>query len=285
MRLLRICALLLSLAALPTRAADEDAKKLIAEQKARAAEKWKLLELGEAATADSASFHVVAPKAMAGKLKGIAATLEKYRATAAKAAALDLKEAHPGKITAYLLPDEAALKSFSRRVETRKADAGATGSYSPDDDRLHVAGFAGEGGTAEMRAGEMVASLLLRRKAGLATNLPEWLVQGFGRATTYRVFPKDKAVAADKKKAKAGARKKGAKDVWDGNADSGDHKAMQASLAEYLAYVAGGSAFPKFVLAFKPGENMMDVATPAALDAAKLSPDRLDKAWKAWASK
>ena len=273
--------------ATPTRAAadDEKAKKL-AEQKAALDAGWKALDAGESATHESDLFLIAAPKAMGPKLKAAAGSLAKYHAVAAKALGLDLKTAYPGKITVYLLPETTSMPAFARRVEKRRPDAGETASYMPADDKLHVAAAPTKGGvSAEARAGEMLAALLMARKAGVRTALPGWLVEGFGRATTYQVMPADKTVLADKKKVRALAKKKNAKDVWGGALDAEEGAVMQASVAQYIAYVGGAARFAKFVEGFKPGENMDAKTAAQAMEMAGISGDKVDKGWKAWAAK
>src|SRR5262249_49561478 len=155
-----------------------------------------------------------------------------------------------------LLPDSVSLASFARRVESRRADAGQSATFLAFDDQLHAAAATKGASPQEMRAGEMVASLLMARKARVATPLPDWLLQGFGRATSYRLAPKDKSVLADRKKARLQAKKRNAKDAWDGGLDADETPILQASVAEYIAYVGGAGRFPKFVLGFRPGEGM-----------------------------
>ncbi len=270
----------------PVRADDDEKAKKLAEQKAARDANWKLLELDEPATLETDLFLIAAPKAMAGKLKAIAETLARYHAAAAKALALDLKMAYPGKITVYLLPEVTSLPSFARRVEKRRPDTGETGSYMAADDKLHVAaGPTRAGVSADMRVGEMVAALLMARKVGARIPMPGWLTEGFARATTYRVSPKDKTVLADKKKVRALAKKVGAKAAWDGSADAEDTPLLAASVVEYLAYVGGAARFPKFVEGFKPEEKSPTPTAAQAMEAAGISASKVESGWKAWAAK
>jgi hypothetical protein len=279
--------LLAGVALAPAALADDDDKaKKIAEQKAALEANWKLLDLGELAVEETSLFLIAAPKPMSGKLKSIADLLSRYHAAASKALALDAKSAPQGKITVYLLPDVASVGSFARRVEKRRPETGEAGSYMAADDKLHVAAGPTRGGTpADVRAGEMTTALLLARKVGVRTPMPGWLVEGLGRATTHRVLAKDKSVLADKKKIRALAKKKSAQDAWSDEAGSEDGPLLAASVVEYLAYEGGAARFPKFVEGFKPIEKR-DNPTPAqALEVAGISADKLNKAWKAWASK
>lgn len=263
------------------RAADDDEEKArkLAEQKTAALAGWKALELGTLATHEADHFFIIAPADQAKKLKAIAGTLARYESTAAKALALDLKSAYPGKITVYLLPDDSHLATFFRRIEKRRPERGAAGTFLAADDKLHAAA------SSDVRAGEMVAALLLQRKAGPRASLPFWLLQGFGRATTYRLFPRDKAALAEKRKVRGLAKKVGADAIWDGTTEKDDTEALRASLAEYMAYHGGAARFPKFVAAFKPGERAESRTTEYALKEAGISADKLKGLWKSWAAR
>src|SRR4029079_19022815 len=95
--------------------AQDDRDKKAAEQKTRGEEAWKSLEAGDFAFVETKHLLIFAPKAMDKTLKAKGATLEKYHDAALKAAGLDEKEAYPGKITVYLLPDD-SWPAFARRV-------------------------------------------------------------------------------------------------------------------------------------------------------------------------
>jgi hypothetical protein len=261
-----------------SRAADDEEKaKKVAEQKSAALANWKALEFDKPATHESDHFFIVAPAAQEKKLKALAALLARYETTAAKALALDLKDAYPGKITVYLLPDDSHLPSFFRRVEKRRPERGATGTFMAAEDKLHAAA------SSDVRLGEMVADLLLQRKATVRAALPDWLLGGFGRATTYRLFPKEKTVLAEKKKVRALAKKVSASAIWEGSTEKDDTEALRGSLAEYLAYVGGAARFPKFASSFKPGERGESRTAEYAFKEAGISADKLNGLWKKWA--
>lgn len=283
---MRTSVLLLALLALPLWADDDDSAKVLAEQKAAAEAGWKALDVGEMATHETEHLRVVGPKEMEGKLKAVGASVERYHALALKTLAIPPKEAHPGKITVYLLPSTANYPTFARMVEKRRPEAGETGSFDATDARLHAAAAPGKGGTpADVKAGEMVAALLLARKAGVRTPLPDWLPSGFGRATTYRLSPKDKAVAAERKQARLIGRRKSAADVWDAKVEAEEAGPMNAALAEFLAYGPGAARFPKFVQGYKPVEDMESRSTADALDAIDQTGEGINKRFKEWLAK
>ena len=281
MRTVTAMALLAALAGLC--AAQDDRDKKVAEQKKQAEAAWKSLEAGEPSFYETKHLLIYAPKNLDKQLKAKGAALEKYHDEAVKAAGLDLKEGgYPGKITVYLLGEKEQVTSFARRVEKRRPMAGESASFKADDDMLHAAAWTGGKGPVEARAGEMVAACILQRKAGRSTALPEWLLQGFGRATSYQVMPKEKFVLEDRKQARALARKRDASMLWAGGLEPEEVEAMQGSFAEFMAYGPGRKYLPKLLVGFQPGENVLTKTTPMALEAANLTPEKVSKAWKNW---
>ncbi len=262
--------------------ADDDRAKAIANQKTNAVAACKAMELDDPAHLETKHLLIYAPKAMEKRLKSIGTQLEKYYETAAKT--LTLKEdAHPGKVTVYLFAEKESLASFIRRVEKRRPMGVESGSYLADDESLHVVAVPGAGKGAipvELRAGEMVATLLLQRKAGVRTELPEWLTGGFGRATSYRATTGQKFVADDRKQQRLLMKKRNAADVWDGKLEGEEAEVMQASVAEMVGYGIGTARLAKFLKGFEPGENVAVKTTAQAMEAANLTADQLNKHWK-----
>src|SRR5262249_31015971 len=156
-------ALLVTLATAAWAAEDERDKK-VAEQKKQAEAAWKSLEAGDFAFVETKHLLVYAPKESEKQLKAKAATLESYHDKAVAATGLDVKDGYPGKITVYLL-DKDQVTAFTRRVEKRMPMKGQTASFKADDGMLHAAAGAGGKGPVEARAGEMVAAVILARKA------------------------------------------------------------------------------------------------------------------------
>jgi hypothetical protein len=148
--------------------ADAEKDKVVARQKKAADEAWKAMDVGEAAHAETKHLLIYAPKAMGPRLKAVGALLEKYHEAAAKALNLDEKDAHPGKVAVYLFAARESVPAFARRVEKRRPESGETATFGAKDDELHAAAAPRAGKLAppvEARAGEMVAALLMRRKA------------------------------------------------------------------------------------------------------------------------
>src|SRR5262249_12517124 len=157
------------------------------------------------------------------------------------------------------------------------------------DDLPHVAAAVGKGKndpSVEAQATQQIASGMLQRKAGTRTELPGWLVEGFGRATYYRTVPGSEGGQRDRqavlKLAKAG---KSAKDVGGGGLGAEEQAVMQASLVDYLAYSPANGKFLSFVGGFAPEENVLKKTAEQAFTAAELKPDQVDKGWQAWLAK
>jgi hypothetical protein len=260
---------------------DEQAKKVV-EQKKSAEAAWQSLEIGPFATFETKHLLLYSPKSSEKRLKAISSTLEKYHAQAMKVTGLDPKDGYPGKITVYLLSDRQTLTTFARRIEKRRPMESETGSFQSADDALHAVAIMTDSKTpVEAKAGEMIAALLAQRRAGVRTQVPDWLLTGFGRATSYQVSPREKFVLEDRKAARLYIKKREASQVWDGTLEAEEADCLQGSLAELLSY-GSPKRFAKILEGFKPEENVPTKTTPAALEAAGLSAEKVAKTWKAW---
>ncbi len=266
--------------------ADEGADK-IAAQKKQAEENWSEVEAGDMASVETAHLLVFAPKASEKNLKEFGAYLEKHYDQAAKVLGYDAKKVPwEGKLAVYLFPERAQFQSFIRRVEKRRFEAGDVSSHSLDRDKPHVA--AGppankDDFAVEAQAAQQVATAMLQVKAGAQLPLPDFLLTGFGRATTYHVTPTDKVVVADRKTARdAVAKKRTAKAVYNGTVDADEFPSLAGALADMLAYGPGTSKFGEFLKGFQPEDNGPQKTTENALEAAGLKLDKLENVWKTW---
>jgi hypothetical protein len=271
-------------------AADQD--DAANQRKKKAEANWEAIGGAKPTVQESKHFFIVAPEALSKRLKEMGELLEKHHDKAKEALQFDVKEADkgevlPGKVVVYLFGERDHFKAFVRRIEARRLLPDETGSFQAGDDKLHVVASpsaARQGLPVEIQACEQVASLMLARRAGVRTPLPDWLVSGFGRATYYRVAPRDKAVQADRVVATKLSRKHTANEIWDGKIAADEAEALQGSLVDFLAYGPGARAFPKFVAGFVPEENVERKTAGQAFEAAKLKPDRVAQSWKKWAA-
>lgn len=225
-----------------------------------------------------------------GHVQRLAQSLQKQYAVAAKALGFtDAEKPWPGKLAIYLLSDRAAYASFVRTVEHRRPESDE--SYTMDVRRPepHVAiGPPERGGpSADEQAGRQLAIALLKKCARPNAGLPEWLRDGFGRATAYRA-----RFSLQQLPARTGNREWSAKIsrrasvavTWSAGLSPELRSAFGAQLSDLLAYGPFMAKFPAFVKAFGPIADAMPNATTVkkALAAAKIDPLALERAWARW---
>ena len=278
---------MLALLLAPALSADETAAAKLEAQKKTVKENWDKIEGGELATAESAHFLVAGPKAIEAKLKDHAALLEKVYDHVFKAIHKEKDVPFKSRVTVYLLPEADTIDTFIRRVEKRRLLGKEKGSFNSDDDKLHVAAAPPREKSeppVAVQAAQQLASLMLQRRAGKSTNLPYWLLNGFGRATYYRVMPNHPAVKAERVGATrlVSAKKRSAADVWNGALDGEEPALLDPALADFLAYGPGRTKFIALVEGFRPGENQDKKTMDQALEAAELKADVITKTFRNW---
>jgi hypothetical protein len=279
-----LAAVLLVLGAAGLRADEADDKR--AAQKKAAEANWRLLDLGEPATHETAHLLLYAEATYERKLKDWGALLEKHYDTARKALQVDPKDEKwwTGQVAVYLFAEREHFTTFVRRVEKRRLDAGESGSYQVANDLPHVAAGVPrdrQGPSVEVAAAEQLAAGVLHRKVGARVPVPDWVLSGFGRATYWRTVPAA-AGAGRAQAAKLVKAGRTAQDVW-GSPDAEEAGVLRASLVDFLAYGPGASKFLEFVAAYEPAENMERKTTEQALTAVNLKADGINSRWQTWA--
>jgi hypothetical protein len=159
------------------------------------------------------------------------------------------------------------------------------GSFSATDETLHAAASPPRGAAdlpLEAQAAVQLGGLLLTRRAGLKTPVADWLVEGFGRATWYRIAPRDKVTLDDRRAAARLAVKHDAKAIYEGLVEAAEAGPLRGSLADYVAYGPLASKLPALLKGFEPEENVERKTTAQALETAMMPWDRVDRGWKAW---
>lgn len=258
----------------------------VEQQKKAALANWDTVEAGPVAVYETKHLIVLAAKTMEKRLKDVGGLLEKGHDQARGVLAFEAgSEPYPGKIAVYLFPKQDQLRSFVRRVERRRVEGEEVGSHSATDEALHAAASPPKGNdlSLEAQAAAQIGSLLLTRRAGTKVPLPDWLVEGFGRATWYRVAPRDKATLDDRRAATRYSGKRTAKDIYDGLIEASEANPLRGSLADYVAYGPYSGKLPAFLKGFEPEENVERKSTAQALESAMIKWDRLDSGWKTWA--
>ncbi|MFM8271536.1 MAG: hypothetical protein ACKODX_04295 [Gemmata sp.] len=211
------------------------------------------------------------------KAKALGAALEKTTELTRKALKYDAKDfPWKGKLVVYFVPDDAEFKALMRRAFQQPPE-GVYADIRVDPpvlvDPVNVPGKPTDAdlyaSTAARLSGEYLKAKILGRES-----VPEWLRNGFGRATAIRAegtsSKRYQAYRSQAKSAVLGA--KGGKppamsEIW-GESKITNGDVLAASFAEYLAYGPGAAKFSMFLDALKPGENNASPTTPQALDAA-----------------
>jgi hypothetical protein len=220
------------------------------------------------------------------KLKEVGAGLEKQMAKARAALKLD-KATWPGKLTVYLMPTRQQFVALVRGIERRNPEPEETGSLDLRRDEPHV--IAGPprsklDPSIEDEAGQLIAGGLLSKKAGAV--LPEWVTEGFGRATVLLAGPLP-SLLAEHRKARLilESSKRRVHEVWEADLPAQEAGPLREALIEYLAYSGRFKRFDQFLGGFRVEENRPNPTTLAALKAANVDPNRLDTVWQNWVKK
>lgn len=248
---------------------------------------WDKLNAGPAAVFESNKIILMLPKTAESKAKEIASNLEKYYENAAKS--VGYKEDNApwnGKLMVFILPEREQFVAFVRRVEKRSPNTDDHGSFG----LLEGVPYMASGPTkpkdftsSEWQSYKEMGGALLRSKAGEKTPLPDWVVDGFGRAVYWRVQgANNKAVQNDRRKIQIIARKvSSVNEIWNGT-DADAAPLLQASVMEFIAFGPQSSKLPDFLKGFIPEENGDAKPPEQALDSSGFAAKNILGAWKLW---
>jgi|GEM_PF-258689 len=266
-----------------------EAEESSAERRAELVEEFKKVVADEPVVVESKHVILVVPKSVTkNKAQAWVNLAEKHWDLAVKTLVMEDEEVQETKLGIFLWASGEQLRNYIRRVERRTTEKDDTTSFKTEDWVLRAAGIippAKEGALVDHRAGELTAGLVLGRRARRATGVPEWLSQGFGRATTWKLAPQNaRPLLDEKRKAALLARKYNGWQVLNGETAPAEAPALQASAIYYMAFVGTyASKFPKFVEGFEPDENNNPRGLPQAFPYAKIGQDDFSSSWKTWA--
>jgi hypothetical protein len=261
---------------------EDETSAIVARQKQAAEANCKTVQLGQLAQTESDHFLVYGASA-APRLKLLATNLEKTYATAVKGLQFEA-DATPwtGKLAVYVFADRGQLRSFIRQIEKRSPDDGEQSSVSAGGDTPHIAVAPGQGkeaATPDTQAGYDVALALLAARAKGAP-VPEWLTQGFARATAAQAANTPASVRKRVARQLAGRTKP--MEAWNDMLSIEQRLPLATSLADYLFYGKGLSRPGDFLVAFRPDDEKPMKTIADAFEAVKLTPEKFEAAYLVW---
>jgi hypothetical protein len=253
--------------------------------KKTARENWERVGAGPMVEEATEHFFLIAPKSAEGKLKEWGAQLEKAYELAAKTLYTPKDTPIKGVMAIYFLPEQEKIATFYRRILKRRPLGHERGAFSVEDDKMFVVIGPQQDSsdpTVDVQALQQVASAMLQKRAGAKTILPHWLVNGFGRATWYRLNLKPTDINRERMTARSlfAAKKRTVQDIWNGGLEGDEPGILEPSLADFFAYGPGKMKFLALLEAFRPGENEEMKTIDQALQAVELKVDLISKAFK-----
>jgi hypothetical protein len=266
----------------PAVAAEDEAAAILAKQRQAAEINCKTIQTPTVARSETTNFLFfgAVPES---RVKAITASLEKHYAAAFKGLQFE-KDAKPwtGKLAVYILPDRGQFRSFVRQVEKRSPDDAEQSSTSIRGDTPHIVVGPGQGKdavTPDTQAGYEVAAALLSAR-GRGTALPEWLVQGFSRATSAQAA--NIAPSIRKKLARQLAGRLKAADAWNDMLSIDQRLPLATSVADFLFYGKGVAKPGDFLVAFRPDDEKPTKTAADALEAVNLKPEQFEVGYLKW---
>ena len=266
-----------------------DAKAILAKQKEEISTNLKKADLTKATMIETDNFFIVGTLTPE-KAKALGAVLEKVVPLARKALQYEPKdEVWKGKLAIYYLPESRDFKNFVRAAIQMRPEGVYYDVRSDTPFLIDPVEVPAKSTEAEQFANTaaIVAGAYLKAR-GETANLPDWVRNGFGKATAYRAeglnsmrylaFKKQaKAVASGSKGTPAAIA-----DLW-GENKAANADILSASLIEYMAYGPTPENFLKLVYGFRPDENGNPTTVAQALEAAgwKEVP-MLEANWRKW---
>lgn len=268
---------------LPAAGVAEDGDAASAPKQKQAAEaNLKALQLPTAARAETPNFLLFGALPEA-RSKSLGSTLEKHYATAVRGLQY-AKDEKPwaGKLAVYVFTDRGQLRSFIRQVEKRSPDEAELSTSNVNGDAPHLAigpGRGKEAPTLDVQAGYEVAAAVLAARARGAP-LPEWLVQGFERATAAHAT--NTAASVRKRVPRQLATRYKPSDAWNDTLTPEQRLPLATAVADFVFYGRGVAKPTSFVLAFRPDDEKPTKTAADALEAVNLTPEQFEAAYAKW---
>jgi hypothetical protein len=251
-------------------------------QKETAEANWKRLEISKPAPPVESAHLIVYSDYPETRTKALSTAAERYYAAAAKALKYGTKDKPwPGKLAVYVISDRTLFNRFIRGVAKRSPEGEefAIITITGDTPHLAVGPMRGEKLPSDSVVMSQIATALLKAKVGGAGAMPDWVMNGFAEATSYRAG--NSSTRPNPKWAKAVANVP-LSSLWGDELSAEAKLIVGAFIVDYLAYGPGNERFADFVKALRPGENGMLPPDKDILAAARLDEETLEYRAKKW---
>lgn len=288
---------LVTLAPAPAvRAQDKDKDKAaVTQAKNTAIANLKKANIDKPTVVETANFIIVGTISEE-KAKALGEVLEKVNTLSRKTLKFDDKDyAWKGKLTVYYMPDNTEFKALMRRAFQQPPESVYVDFRSEPAFIVDPADAVGKLTDADLynNTAARIAGESLKAKGIGTQNIPEWLRDGYGRATAYRAEgTTSKRFTAYRTQARTailgpkGGKPPALADVW-GTEKSANSDVLATSFADYLAYGPGAAKFITFIEALRPSENVAEPTVQQGLDSAgwkEKDLPMLEAAWRRWVS-
>ena len=230
---------------------------------------------------------ILTPKATGKRAQEWVALAEKHRELAIQTLDLDESDTQEAKLGIFLWATPDQFKNYIRRVEKRSPNKDDIVEINSEDWVLRAAATVGsvkDGILSDHRAGDLAAAMMVARKAKKANKIPEWLILGFGRATTWKIAKQTlKPLIEERRKVAFMSKKWNGWQVLCGDANGPEAPAMQASAVYYLAFGPTASKFPKFVEGYQLDDANNTRSLDQVLEFSGIEKDSFSTGWQKWA--
>ncbi len=265
-----------------TKESDERLKELVAWFKA-------VLPNEEPVIAEGKNIVILTPKSSGKRAQEWVTLAEKHRELAIQTLDLDESDTQEAKLGIFLWATPDQFKNYLRRVEKRSPEKDDIVEINSNDWVLRAAATVGpvkDGILSDHRAGELAAAMMVGRKAKKANKIPEWLILGFGHATTLKIAKQNlKPLMEERRKVAQMSKKWNGWQVICGDANGPEASVLQASAVYYLAFGPSASKFPKFVEGYQLDDNNNTRSLDQVLEFSGVEKDTFSTGWQKWATR
>ena len=236
------------------------------------------------------SFTVILPESLKKIMPKVVVAVDSYHGAALKGVGSKASNFWPKRPVLVAFLEKAQFASYVRRVEKRSFDSSERGSVVVGDEQPAIGLLldnpmrSGSGHPGlEVQVGEVVARAVFQRAAGAKNQLPAWLAEAFGKATSFQAHNQSMRGYLGEVRRNAQLFAKTQKEApWDPTIQGSKALAAQAGFAYWIAYGPRAGKMAILVKQFTPGENQERVEMADAMQKAQLDGSDLAGIWQGW---